>query len=104
MRRILKIAALAFAHLLAYIFCVVRELDTNAWFPFTWKPADSHATWLFLMRVLEFPFGTIANAIGSIPDFLYMPVLILNSLLWGTAAYYIFSRILRRRRMTVVSF
>lgn len=101
MRKFLIIAALAFAHFLAYTFCTIREFDTNAWFPFTWEPSESHATWLFLMKALEFPVATVANSLSAIPHELQLPAMILNSLLWGSVAYYIFSRLLRRRLMTV---
>jgi len=101
MRKILMIAALAFAHFLAYIFCAIRELDTNAMFPFTWQPSEGHATWLFLMKALEFPVATVANSLSAIPHELALPVLILNSLLWGSVAYYILSRLRWRRLMTV---
>ena len=101
MRRILIIATLALTHFVAYTFCALREFDSASWFPFKWYPDESHAIWVVLMRVLEFPVGTIANEIGAIPDFLSMPVLILNSLLWGSVAYYIFSRLARRRLMAV---
>ena len=104
MRKILKIAALALAHFLAYTFCALREFDTNAWFPFTWQPSEGHATWLFLMKALEFPAATVANSLSAIPHELALPVLILNSLLWGSVTYYIFSRLLRRRRLMTVSF
>ncbi len=40
MRKLLIIAALAFAHFLAYTFCALREFDTNAMFPFTMRPSD----------------------------------------------------------------
>lgn len=101
MRRILTIATLALMHFVAYTFCALREFDTASWFPFKWYPDESHAIWVFLMRVLEYPFGIIANAIGPIPDFLSLPVLILNSLLWGSIAYLVFSWLWRRRTMAV---
>jgi len=101
MRRILKIATLALAHFLAYIFCTIREFDTDAWFPFMWEPSESHATWLFLMKALEFPVAIVVNALGSIPNEFVLPVVIVNSLLWGSVAYYILSRLLRRRLMAV---
>ena len=101
MRKILKIAALALAHFVAYTFCALKEFDTNALFPFTWKPSGGHATWLFLMKLLEFPFGTIANTISGVPDEIMLLIFILNSLLWGTLIYYALSRLLRRRLMTV---
>ena len=100
-RRILKIATLALAHFLAYIFCTLKEFNTNALFPFTLKPSAGHATWLFLMRLLEFPFVTVANTINGVPDEIMLLIFILNSLLWGTIIYYALSRLRWRRLMTV---
>ena len=104
MRKILKIAALALTHFVAYTVCALREFDTNALFPFTLKPSEGHATWVFLMKLLEFPFVTVANTISGMPDEVMLAVFILNSLLWGSAAYYGLSRLLRRRRLTALSF
>jgi hypothetical protein len=104
MRKYFMIVALAIAHFVAYTFCALREFDTGAMFPFTLKPAEGHATWLFLMKLLEFPFVTIGNMISGVPDEVMLLIFILNSLLWGTAAYYLFSKLHRRSRLTALSF
>ena len=103
MRKILTIATLALIHFIAYLFCFSREFDTAPLFPFKWHADAGYATWSFLRQALEFPIGTLADSIGSLPEFLGVPILAINSLLWGTVAYYIFSKLLRRR-LTALSF
>jgi hypothetical protein len=86
----------ALGHWIATVFAWVQEFATSGFLWFV--PAEpSHGFWRVAARVLEFPLGTLLPNGSSLPDWLEIVLVTLNSLLWAGAAYLIV-RAARRAR------
>ena len=93
--RALFIVLVALAHWLATAVAWVLEYSTSGFLWFV--PAEpSHGFWLGGARVLEFPVGTLLGDVSTLPDWLEVVLMLINSLLWAGAVYAIVGAIRRR--------
>jgi hypothetical protein len=85
MRRVMIIAWIAVGHALGTVACGLGEHTSSR---FLWNPpSQSHAAWAGALRVLEFPLLALVRARDPRGLPFYVPVMILNSLLWAVVIY-----------------
>jgi hypothetical protein len=84
--RVVFLGLVALGHWLATMTAWVAEFSTSGFLWFV--PAHpTHGFWLAAAHILQFPLGTFAGEVPSLPDWLEVVLTVINSLLWAGAAY-----------------
>lgn len=82
MRTMLRILVISVIHWILTLVSGIGELDTSN-FHFFQRPEPSHLLWNTLLKIFETPLLTINRAVDPQRMKYYLPVMIVNSLLWG---------------------
>lgn len=85
MRRALVIIVIAAVQSFATLACGIGRVTTSG---FLWnRPAPAHRVLGKVLDILELPLLTLVRRLDAQDQSVYLPVMILNSLLWGAIIY-----------------
>ncbi|UCG52940.1 MAG: hypothetical protein JSW58_05110 [Candidatus Latescibacterota bacterium] len=99
MRKLIAVVIVAGVHWLVTVGLMLAELDTGGLLGLF--PTRGHDVVVGLLKVVEFPLLTVFYAVAPDGETLLLPVMILNSLLWGAVVYLGF-RLVRRMGLAPV--
>lgn len=100
---ILSILLIGSVHWVLTLVVGLGELSSSN-FHFFQRPDPSHPFWSTLLNILEVPFLTVYHAVDPQRLRYYLPVMIVNSLLWGvviSALILIIKKLRRGRHATI---